>query len=152
MKLDLFQGIYEKIALYLPTKYEKVVFFADHHPSSYKFEFFVFFSATEWTKCYDLQGIDLEALLERYEEINMLIDAVKEQDPVTNHWDILTMTIEKTGQFHADYEYKDSDFDGYRHNAIWRYKYLKVMPEKTNASAYKAVTDYINQKKDVSPT
>lgn len=145
VKLDLFQGIYEKIADYLPTEYEKLVFYAEHQSSAYKFEFFVFSNGTEWIKCYDLQDIELDDLLDSYEEINELITAVKEQDPVSNQWDILTITIDKSGRFSADYQYKDADFDEYQHNAIWRYKYLKEMPEKENITAYSAVTDYLNQ-------
>ncbi|MFI3253599.1 MAG: DUF600 family protein [Eubacteriales bacterium] len=145
MAQDLFQEIYREISGYFPQTYEKIVFFTCHSESHCRMEFFVIFSETQWVKCYNLQGVEDEDLMDSFDKINLLIDSVKESEPVMNSWDMLTITFQETGEFSSEYEYIDENFDEYSHEVIWRYKYLKEIPLKENAIAHKIVTEYIKK-------
>lgn len=124
MNTDIFQIIYSEIRTFIPEKFEKIVFYGENSTEHYCYEFFVLIDNEKWLKCYDIQNVDFEDLLKTFDAIDNVVNELKTSNPVENNWDIITITIDRDLKFHADYVYKDSQFDKLIFESEWKNKYL----------------------------
>lgn len=125
MHVDIFQMIFDEIKLFVPKQFQKIVFYGENSAKHYCYEFYVLLQDGKWVKCYDIPGVELDDLLERFDAINDAVDTLKESNPVEHNWDIITIVITENYDFHADYTYKDEPFDKLEFEGIWKEKYLK---------------------------
>lgn len=121
MNEDIFQEIYEELADFFPTEWEKVIIYLEYGVNSYSFSFYVK-QNDEYIKCYDIPGLDEKALMKSYNKIDKLVFAERISENMT--WTNMTMVISSSGDFSTDYDYTDLSEDGYNYKKSWKKKYL----------------------------
>lgn len=119
-----YQELFNLIQPYLPTGWKKVVLYAEYGVASYSIEFFVKTTADEYIKCFDLPGIDEDALLDTFDEMDEVYSAQRTELPKSSIWTNATIVIDSTGKMNADFDYTDLTEDGYAYKQNWKLKYL----------------------------
>ena len=101
MTIKLFQKIYEKLNVYLPEEWEKIVYYA-YYPTddSYDMKFYVNVDQ-KYTSCFDY--INHYKIADLFSDIDDLIYPIRET--MNDKWTIMTITVEKNGKFKTDYVY-----------------------------------------------
>ena len=101
MTIKLFQKIYEKLNVYLPEEWEKIVYYA-YYPTddSYDMKFYVNVDQ-KYKSCFDF--INHYKIADLFSDIDDLIYPIRET--MNDKWTIMTITVEKNGKFKTDYVY-----------------------------------------------
>lgn len=116
-----FQLIFDEVSDFLPEKWDRLVIHLVYGVSSYKFSFYVK-NGDEYIKCFNLDGVDDEQLLEAFERIDEKISL--ERDKLVEKWYELTMLIGSDLDMHADFDYELYQGNEYKHYLKWKNKYL----------------------------
>lgn len=119
-----YQELFTLIQPYLPTGWTKVVLYSEYGEASYSIEFFVRMPDGVYTKCFDIPGIDEEALLDTFDEMNEIYIDQRNDLPKTSIWTNCTITVESTGKMGADFDYTDLAEGSYEYKQAWKAKYL----------------------------
>lgn len=120
----IFQEIYEKIKIYLPKKWNKIVFYAEYGDGVYQMEFFVKDMQGTYKKCFELPGSDMNGLLAAFKEIDRQLKPFREKFGNGQQWTSITLEIEEDGKFGTHYDYTNLSECGYEHKNEWKKKYL----------------------------
>lgn len=119
-----FQKVFDKIEGFLPVDWNKLIFYVEYGENSYSMEFYVRKEEGEYIKCFALPGIKRVDLLRVFQEINLLIKQKRDTVVSEKQWSNMTMTVDRTGAFKADYDYTDLLEEAYEHKKLWKEKYL----------------------------
>ena len=117
----IYQSIFNELVPYLPTGWENLIVYLEYGQGSYSFSFFVKHNK-EYKKCYDLENVFEEELLESFKKIDIIVS--KERNKITNPWSNMTMTIDNKGKMHTDFDYTDLSSGTYQFKKDWKMKYL----------------------------
>lgn len=117
----VYQGIYEELADFLPSKWEKLVVYLEYGQASYSFSFYVKMEG-QYVKCYDLPRASEDALAGAFKKLDKLM--VKERKKENEPWSNMTMVVEKSGKMHTDFDYTDLSEGTYQFKKNWKKKYL----------------------------
>lgn len=125
MIMDLsYQEIYNELEQYFPAAWERIVYYAEYGEGVYQMEFFVRDATGKYTKCFDLNGVAMEDLLSSFKKIDRMIKEVRKDLDDKDKWSNLTVIIEKTGEFDAQFDYTNLLDSGYEYKEAWKKKYL----------------------------
>ena len=125
MAVESFQMIFDRIAQFLPSGWDSVVFYAEYTDSSYSMEFYVRNQNGQYVKCYDLANVSHDALFEQFLEIDKFLDVQRKRLEQSKRWSNLTMIVRDDGKVKIDYGYGDPFEEGaYARRKEWKLKYL----------------------------
>jgi hypothetical protein len=117
----LFQKIFEQIQDTLPADWNKVVLRANYYEGSYSIKYYARCSSNKYIDCFDFEGISRATLIKIFMEIDKYISPVRKEMDAKNLWNIMTLIIDDTGSFKAEFTYPDSiEYD----EDFWKKKYL----------------------------
>ena len=122
MTNNIFQGIYEQIAPYLPKDFSKIVIYLEYGKASYSFAFYAKVGE-DYIKCYDLPGFTESVSWKVFEKIDLLVGEERHKS-TDQSWSNMTITIDSDGSFHSDYDYTDLSDCAYAYKKEWKSKYL----------------------------
>ena len=145
MNEDVYNMIADKLLNIIPKEWKEVIFYGQFGNNSYQFEYYVGFGNKEYTKCFDLKGISKIKILLGFNQINEILQNEREDLNSNKLWTNCTLRFNVLNEFKMDYDYTDLTYDNYSYNAVWKYKYLNLMPSKENLIAYEAVNKYISK-------
>ncbi len=121
MNGKVFQKIYDEIDRFLPEKWDKLVIYLEYMEGGYSFSFFVK-QGKEYVKCYDLPGLNEDALMKSFEKIDKVLN--KERKSEKESWTNMTMLVKPDGDMHTDFDYTDLSEGSYKYKKEWKAKYL----------------------------
>lgn len=106
----------------LPYPWDEIVFYAEYGVSSYSIEFWIK-NGSSYTKCFDLPGIDEEALLDSFDEMNEVLEVQRSALPKDALWSSMTMTVHSSGKVKVDFDYSDLSSEEASRD-VWKAHYL----------------------------
>lgn len=118
---SLYQKIYDEISIFLSSKYDELVIYLEYGEASYSFCFYEK-TGKKCVKCYDIPGINEEALMGAFGKIDALISP--ERDKVKDKWTNMTIIISSDGDMKTDIDYTDLSEGSYKYKKEWKKKYL----------------------------
>ena len=123
MNNAVYQEIFNEFAKYLPRGWEKLIVYLEYGMDSYTFSFYALLNGN-YVKCYDLPGIDEEALLVSYKKIDSIISGIRNKE--VGEWTNMTMIVDNEGKMKSEFDYTDLMEEGYQFKKNWKKKYLTV--------------------------
>lgn len=119
-----YQELFDLIQPFLPTGWKSIVIYAEYGVSSYSIEFFIKTATGNIIKCFNIPGIDEDALLDAFDKMNDVIVSQRSDLPKTSLWTNATITVDISGKMSADFDYTDLSENGYAYKQAWKAKYL----------------------------
>lgn len=118
-----YQKIYDELSKCLTPDWQKLVVYLEYGEGSYTFSFYEK-SKAGYINGYNLPGVSEEQIDTAFKRIDKLIlrERKKEDGEL---WSNMTMTVVKTGNMHADFDYTDLSEGSYQYKKNWKKKYLK---------------------------
>ena len=123
MNNAVYQEIFNEFAKYLPQGWKKIIVYLEYGMDSYTFSFYVLLNGN-YIKCYDLPGMDEEALLGSYKKIDSIIFGIRNKE--IGEWTNATMVVDKEGKMKTEFDYTNLMEEGYLYKKNWKQKYLTV--------------------------
>lgn len=118
---NIYQKIVDEIIDFFPNRWEKVVVSLNYGEESYEISFYVK-SNNEYIKCFDLNKVTDEDLLDAFGRIDCFVSVDREK--LKDKWTNMTLILDNSGKVHVDYDYANHSQDGYQFNKEWKKKYL----------------------------
>lgn len=122
MDKKIYQNIYDELSGYLKSDFSKLVVYLEYGENSYSFSFYAK-KENEYIKCYDLKGVSESALDKSFAKIDSFV--APERAKEKHLWSNMTMTLDKDGNMHADFDYTDLSNGTFQYKKEWKKKYLK---------------------------
>ena len=125
MKDIPYQSIFNTLQEVLPDDWHKVVFYAQYGENSYSMKYFVDSGDGVYTECFKLKGISKKDIIKAFAVIDSQIMPVRKELSKKDTWSVMTLVVDDTGNFKADYEYNDISENSIEYYQNWKEKYLK---------------------------
>lgn len=143
MNEKIYQEVTDELLNVVPEWWIDLVLRCEIGEASYLIEYYAKNESGNYIKCYDLQEIGSVVLLRSFKKIYEILKAERDNLDEKEQWSNCTLIIKKDGTFKMDFDYTNLNKDSYVHEAIWKYKYLGIMPSRENINAYEGVENYI---------
>lgn len=124
MNEQLFQSIFDKIQDFLPDNWKKTVFLASYNKESYSMKFYVSFDNNSYINCFDLPTTSSTMLMKLFLSIDKDITAVRNRLPITEMWNVVTISVDSSGNFKSNLDYSNDNENFIDYEQKWRYRYL----------------------------
>lgn len=118
----VYQKIFDEISKYAPDMWEKIIVYLEYGEASYSFSFYIK-SGDKYVKCFDLPNVSEKELNTSFKKIDKLVS--KTRDKEADLWSNMTMTVDRKGNMHTDFDYTDLSSGTYQFKKNWKKKYLK---------------------------
>lgn len=124
MKNISYQGIFNTLQEVLPDDWHKVVFYAQYGENSYSMKYFVDSGDGVYTECFKLKDISKKDIIKAFAVIDSQIMPVRKELSKKDTWSVMTLVVDDTGNFKADYEYEDISENSIGYYQRWKEKYI----------------------------
>lgn len=121
----IYQNVFDILSEVLPQNWQKVAFYAEYTEGSYSMKYYVDFGDGKYVDCYKIKGITKANLIKAFMKINKELAIVRQQLPSEKRWNVITLLVENTGKFRAEYDYEDIAENTLQYHEKWKSKYLK---------------------------
>ncbi len=118
----IYQEIFDEIQEFIPSDWERIVFYLEYGEGSYTCEFYVK-KDDIYIKCYDIPDLSEDNLLDSFGRIDEIVSQERKK-ALGELWTSMTMTIEMDGNMRVDFDYSDLTEKAYRHTLEWKKYYL----------------------------
>ena len=118
MNVSYCQNIFDILQDILPDNWQKVVFYAKYHGSSYSMKYYVDSGNGKFVDCFKL-GVSAQNAAKIFNAINRQILPVRQKLDKKNTWSCMTLIVDSTGKFKTYYDYDNIS------DSNWKEKYLK---------------------------
>lgn len=125
MKDIPYQSIFNTLQEILPDDWHKVVFYAEYGAGSYSMKYFVDTGNGVFTDCFNIKNVSKRDIIKVFAVIDSQIMPVREELSKKDTWHVMTLMVDDTGNFKADFEYDDISDDSISYFHKWKEKYLK---------------------------
>ena len=119
---SVFQSIYNELAQYLFSGWEKLVVYLEYGEASYTFAFYEKVKGT-FVKCFDLPGVPEDKLMESFSRIDKVVGAKRGENSQEN-WTNMTMVVTPDGHMRTEFDYTDLATGTYQFRKEWKRKFL----------------------------
>lgn len=119
------QSIFNTLQDVLPDYWHKVVFYAKYGESSYSMKFFVNTGNGTFTDCFKLKEVSKRDIIKTFALIDNQIMPIRKELSKKDTWFVMTLIVDNSGDFKADFEYDDISKDSIVYFQKWKEKYLK---------------------------
>ena len=123
MNDKVYQLIFDKIVAYLPSGWDRIVVYLEHGEASYSYSFFVK-CGDNYTKCFDIPGLDEDSLMDSFAEIETAISKERAKSK-TELWSNMTMVVDASGKMKTYFDYTDLSRGSYQYKKNWKKAYLR---------------------------
>lgn len=117
---EIYQQIFDKIELFVPTNWEKIIIYLEYGEASYSFSFF-YNDGAKYIKCYDIPSISEDKLYEAFKELNTIVSAERIKGDL---WSNMTMVVDRESNIKAYFDYTDFSSGNFEYMEKWKKKYL----------------------------
>ncbi len=117
---EIYQQIFDKIELFVPTNWEKIIIYLEYGEASYSFSFF-YNDGDKYIKCYDIPSISEDKLYEAFKELNTIVSAERIKGDL---WSNMTMVVDRESNIKAYFDYTDFSSGNFEYMEKWKKKYL----------------------------
>ena len=121
-----FQIVYNILGNVLPVDWKKVAFCAEYTEGSYSMKYYVDLGNGEYIDCYNLEGISRKSVIRTFININKQLSKIRESLPKEKRWNVITLLIDNSGKFKAEYDYDDISENVIKYHENWEKKYLHM--------------------------
>lgn len=118
------QTIFSAIEGLLPSGWDRVVIFAEYGEGSRCIEFYVKSKTGPFVKCYDLAGANQDEMYNAFDVVDSTIRSMRSAIPADKLWRVMTMDVDRSGNFNIDYDYLGVGEDLYGWKMEWRRRHL----------------------------
>lgn len=125
MKDIPYQSIFNTLQNVLPDDWHKVVFYAEYGEESYSMKYFVDTGSGLFTDCFKLKGIPKSNIIKVFSMIDSQITPVRKEMSKKDLWCVMTLTVDDSGNFKADFEYNDISESSVAYFQEWKKLYLE---------------------------
>lgn len=143
MNEKIYQQVADELLNVVPEWWNDLILRCEIGEASYLIEYYVKKKGGRYTKCYDLEEIESVELFRSFKKIHQILKTERDIQDEKEKWTNCTLIIKKDGAFKMDFDYTNLIENAYIHEAIWKYKYLEIMPSKENTSAFEVVQNLI---------
>lgn len=123
MNNAIYQTIFSKLEIFLPSDWEKVVFYAAYTEGSYSMKYHVK-SGNKMVSCFDLPGVDDRQLMKLFIDINKELSKERKTLSEKETWSVMTMIVDAEGNLKTDFDYEDISENSIEYERKWKKKYL----------------------------
>lgn len=145
---NMYNFIIDKLGVFLPNDWNKIVLYANIEGNSYEINFYVYSNNNDKViNGYDLEIVDEEAIDDAIDDIYEMFKQNLEKLKLNGepYWKTATLILDRNNIVKVEYGYESIE-DIYEFKMIWKYKYLGIMPKEINKIAYDIVKKYIDNK------
>ena len=108
----------------LPAKWERLVYRADYTEDSYSMKYYVDLGKKKYTDCFKLGTPSKSQILATFRKLNTIIAPDRQALSSKEKWSVMTIKIESSGKFKADFDYTDISERPISYQESWEKKYL----------------------------
>ena len=119
---EMFQSIYDIIQDFVSGEYKRLLYAAAFTQGSYQMRLYID-NGEGWVDCRSLD-YSRSDVIKLYMKLNSAIKPYRSTLPEKELWTMLTLVIEDTGKFKADFCYDDLSESMIEHFEQWENKYL----------------------------
>lgn len=124
MDTEMYQNILDSLQEVLPENWEKLVFYSNYFQGSYSMKYYVKGNDGKYVDCFSMHGVSKEDLMNLFREIDKIIMPVRTKLREKDKWSVLTLTLDKDGRFHAEYDFTDFPEGTITYERGWEKIYL----------------------------
>ena len=114
--------IFDEIAQYLSSDWEKLVVYLEYDESSYLISFYEKTNG-QFVNCNDIPQVSEDSLADSFSKIDAEMSKARMAENET--WTNMTMIVFSTGEMHTVFDYTDLSTGSYKYKKEWKSKYLK---------------------------
>jgi hypothetical protein len=115
--VDHLQGV-------LPDEWKKIIFRAEYTEGSYSMKYYADLGTGDYVDCYSLSQFTKAHFIKGFMAIDKVISPVRKSLSSKEKWSALTLIIDETGAFKADYCYDNIEGATIEFHNEWEKKYL----------------------------
>ena len=119
----IYQEIYDEISSSILPNCEWVVIYLEYGEESYSYSFYEKIDS-EYMNGYDLPGVSEKKIDDTFKRIDKMIMRERKKEKA-ELWSNMTLSISKSGDVRADFDYTDLSDGNYQYKKDWKKKYLK---------------------------
>ena len=120
----MFQDIMDILADILPQKWARAVYRADYTEGSYSMKYYVDLGDGEYTDCFKLGTPTKSQVLSAFRAMNEKIITYRQSLSDKEKWSVLTMTVDSSGKFKADFDFTNISEIPVSYQTDWENRYL----------------------------
>lgn len=120
-----YQKIADILKKVLPEEWSKTVFYAEYTTGSYSMKYYVDLGDGKYVDCYSLKQFSKIQLIRAWIEIDKEISEIRKELEENDKWSVLTIQIDRSGKFKADYDYDNHEEATITYHEKWKRQYLK---------------------------
>lgn len=121
---SIFQSIIDILTDILPAKWERLIYRADYAEGSYSMKYYVDLGDKKYTDCFKLGTPSKSQILATFRKLNTIIAPDRQTLSSKEKWSVMTIKIEPSGKFKADFDYTDISERPISYQESWEKKYL----------------------------
>lgn len=119
---EIYQKIFDRILVFLPSNWQKVIVYLEYGDESYSMSFYVK-DHNAYLNCFDLPDVIEDDLYSAFDEIDGFVSEERDKTK-SNNWANMTMSVDNKGNMHTDFDYTDLSENGYAYESAWKKRYL----------------------------
>lgn len=120
-----YQKIIDILEKILPEEWSKIVFYAEYTAGSYSMKYYVDLGDGKYIDCYSLKQFSKIQFIGTWMEIDKEIAKIRKELEEHDKWSVLTIQIDRSGKFKADYDYDSHDEAAIMYHEKWKKQYLR---------------------------
>lgn len=125
MNEELYQNIFDEIALLLPEDWSRLIYRCFYTTGSWSMKYYVDCGNGTYVDCFKLPGAARAKILQAFQRIDRIVTPVRNQATDKDKWTAMTLQVDSEGKFHADFDYADLSESTVTYTMDWENKYLK---------------------------
>lgn len=119
-----YQSIFNTLQEVLPDDWHKVVFYAQYGENSYSMKYFVDTGDGQYTDCFKIKDIPKQEIIKAFAVIDSQIMPIRKELSKKDTWSVMTLVVDDSGDFKADFEYDDLSENSIAYFQKWKETYL----------------------------
>jgi hypothetical protein len=124
MNSDIFQNTFDLLLDYLPTDWNKLIFYAAYANGSYSMKYFTKSEDSGWIDCFSQKDITRSDLIKLFIKINNSLSKERNDLSDKDRWTVLTMIVDSNGNMTSEFDYTDISDCEIEYERDWEKKYL----------------------------
>jgi len=123
MDNKIFQEVFDILQSVLPTKWERVCFFAGYTEGSYTMKYYTYYNGM-YVDCFSQEEISRTQLIKLFMSIDKLLSPERKKLDEEHRWTVMTMIVGADGSMKSEFDYKDISEIAIQYEREWESKYL----------------------------
>ena len=124
MKNLPYQSIFNTLQEVMPKNWHRIIFYAEYDDNSYSMKYFVDLGDGQYTDCFKLKNISKNEIINTFAVIDSQIMPIRKELDKKDTWSVMTLIVDESGKFKAEYEYDDISNNSIEYYRKWKDKYL----------------------------